>query len=563
MKSIPLILAFTVSLLQVSFADDIGKVDIAELSSDFHGTGEQSPLRFSWKLKQEGRGQLQGSYRILLADSKETLKPGGPLIWDSSEVDSFQSLYVPYTGPKLKTGQVYFWKVQLKNISKQGGEWSEALPLTVPEKNEKKVDKIDENETETSIAGFECSDKTLNSLFEKARATQKKVLATPAKFEPGELPWGAPLQLTARGFALQNNLKNYYRSANEKLFAGVGVDQMIPSLAGEHEDNAPSPGFSEAGIVIPFATWQLTGDLTLARPTFLRSVDYVGLMQKNDPKYEGKPFGKHRGDWGHKDDPTSAGFLSLCHLALDCRILGEVATAVGHTPFMLQHKEWYVRIRKAFPEYFLKNGKLKEESQTAQILALRLGLIPQDLKQPTADTLAERIEKEGLTAGMFGQTSVLPVLSWTNHLEQAVKLAKNYGAEDAEPSVVELAATSEWMMSFLAGFIHESPGFKVSRIHPFVPENDSITEVNAYHETPYGRLAIHWKKTETGLTAKVTIPPNTSGVISLPSGEKALLTESGKPLADSIGCQLLQEVNGRTEIIAQSGTYHFEIKTPS
>ena len=439
-----------------------------------------------------------------------------------------------------------------------------AKPLNLPclGKTIKQQKRCQLRRAETFIASFESSDKNLNSLFEKAQTAQRKLLTDPATFEPDALPWGAQLQLTSRGFAFQSNLANYYRHANEELFASIGEDRLIPSLAGDFEDNAPSPGFSEAGVVIPFTMWQLSGDLTLAEPTFLRAVDHVGLMKKNDPDYQGKPFGKHRGDWGHKDDPTSAGFLSLCHLALDCRILGEVAAAVGHLPFVAQHGEWYSRIQKAFPAHFLEDGKLKEKSQTAQILALRFGLLPQDLKQPTADALAERIKKEGLTAGMFGQSAVLPVLSWTNHHEQAIELAKSYGAEDASPTVVELAATSEWAMSFLAGFIHQAPGFKTALVTPFIPEDNSVTEVNASHETPYGRLAIHWKKAEGGLTAKVIIPPNTTALISLPGEEEANITESDKPLKEAVGCQFLQELDGRAEIVAQSGTYHFEVKNP-
>ena len=336
-------------------------------------------------------------------------------------------------------------------------------------------------------------------------------------------------------------------------------DKLIPSLVGNSSDKAPSPGFSEAGIVIPYVMWQLTGDFTFAKNTFIPAADYVNLLHKNDPKYEGKPFGKERGDWGHKEDPTSAGYLALCQLALDCRILGEVAKQAQHLPDEVKHKAWFSSIQKSFPEHFLKNGKLQEKSQTAQILALRFGLLPPELKQPTADTLAARIKEEGLTAGMFGQAAVLPVLSWTNHHEQAVELARSYGAEAAEPSVVALAATTEWSMSFLAGFIHQAPGFKVSRISPFVPEDGSVTEVKAHHETPYGRLAIHWKKTKKVLTAEVTIPPNTSAVISLPAGKNSTITETDTALEEAIGCRLVKKEEGRFEILARSGTYKFKI----
>lgn len=559
MKSICIPLLFTFFASQITSATEIGKVNIYKLSSDFHGPTKASPLRFSWKLKQEGRAQLQGSYRILVSDSPEKLKAEEKLIWDSGEIQSGQSLYVPYEGPSLISGQKYFWKAQLKNNDEQSGDWSSIAQFTLPKGL---TAPRSHSQSKAPTASFLSSNQNLNSLFTKALTVQNNVLSSPAAFEPNSLPWGAPLQLTARGFAFQTDLSDYYRRTVEELYADLRKDKLIPSLVGQPNDTAPSPGFSEAGIVIPFVLWQLTGDLTFAEPHFLSAVDHVIAMQKNDLEYKGISFGKHLGDWGHKDDPTSAGFLSLTHFALNCRILAEMAEALKHLPYIVQHKEWYDRVKKSFLENHLEDGKLKEKSQTAMILALRLGLLPQKSKQPIADALAARIKDEGLTAGMFGQAVVLPVLSWTNHHDQAVELAQSYGTAAAEPSVVSLAASAEWMMSFLAGFIHQAPGFKTSRISPFIPEDGSVTEVKALHETPYGRLAIHWKTVEDGLTAKVTIPPNTVAVISLPALKDAVVTENNKTLEDAIGCQLIQELNGRQEIIAQSGVYSFEVRNP-
>ncbi len=544
-------------------AEALGQVEIRNLFHDFYGTEDTSSIRFSWKLKAEGRAQLQNGYQISVANTEADLKSQENLIWDSGEVASGQSLYINYAGPALTEGQNYFWSARLKKADGEWGSWGATKALTFSKQAPIKT------ATESAQIGyFESNNKSLNTLFHHSLELQKQCLGDSPQFEPEGKPWGGPFQLTTRGFALQSDLKDKYRSWTTATLDSLEEKSPFPSLVGADNANEtePSSGFSEAMTVTPFTLWQLTGDLSLAKPSFLPAVEHVIAMQQNDPNYEGKAFGKHRGDWGHLDDATSAEFLSLCHLALNCRLLGEVATATGHLPYTIQHQEWYRRIQKAFPEHFLdEEGNLKEKSQTALILALRLGLLPPELKQAKADELALRIEKEGLKAGMFGQNAVLPVLSWTGHHEQAVKIAQDFAKMAAEGKSVTVAAASasEWMMSFLAGFIHQTPGFKTLRITPMIPTDGSITEVKARYETGYGQLAIHWKKTENELTAEVTIPPNTTGIISLPASESATVTEGGKSLEDALACQFMRDQNGRKEIIAQSGTYSFVVTEKS
>ena len=554
LKTTLLLLAFTMPLA----AQEFGNIDVATLSIDKKILEEKPTLTFSWKIKAEGRGQLQAGYRILLSTKEEELKPNGDLVWDSDTVKSFQSTRVSYDGPELAPEQTYYWKVQLKNAEDKFGKWSEPAHFTLQESKDETTPSKAEV---TSISRFHCSDKTLNQLFSSSVKARKQSLTTPPSFEPSELPLGTTLQLTARGFALEADLASYYRQLLEDVLSDSQKIKTSLTPSSNENNSLPSSEFSTAGLMIPFALWQLNGDISITKQFFDPAVAHVAALRKNDPLFEGKAFASHNKDFGHQEDPTSADFLSMCLFAMNCRILGEMAMAVNHLPYIIQHRAWFDNLKKGFETSFLdENGQLTEKSQTAQILALRFGLLPQEAKQPVADALAARLKKEGLKAGIFGQSTVLPVLSWTNHHEQAVSLAKSYGAEDAKPSVVALATTSEWMMSFLAGFIHQAPGFKTSRISPFIPTDGSITEVKAHHETPYGRLAIHWKTTETGLTAEVTIPPNTTGIISLPGDEKATVTEGGKSLKEAFGCQFMRDLNGRKEIIAQSGTYRFEVK---
>lgn len=67
--------------------------------------------RLSWELNDKGRNVMQTAYRILVASTMDKLKPGKADLWDSGEVSSDNSAYIPYGGVALKSRMTCYWKV--------------------------------------------------------------------------------------------------------------------------------------------------------------------------------------------------------------------------------------------------------------------------------------------------------------------------------------------------------------------------------------------------------------------------------------------------------------------
>ena len=76
------------------------------------GIETRSP-RLNWAIDAEGRGTRQTAYRILVASSRDQLKPGKADMWDSGRVESDRALNVPYAGSRLRSGERYWWKVRV------------------------------------------------------------------------------------------------------------------------------------------------------------------------------------------------------------------------------------------------------------------------------------------------------------------------------------------------------------------------------------------------------------------------------------------------------------------
>lgn len=84
-----------------------------EMLEDPAAVGTSAP-RFSWQLVSAQENVVQESYRILVAGNEKDLKAGRNLYWDSGEVASDTSAYIPYGGMRLNSRIPCVWKVLVK-----------------------------------------------------------------------------------------------------------------------------------------------------------------------------------------------------------------------------------------------------------------------------------------------------------------------------------------------------------------------------------------------------------------------------------------------------------------
>tara|TARA_B100001093_G_scaffold518552_1_gene603817 strand:+ start:1558 stop:4233 length:2676 start_codon:yes stop_codon:yes gene_type:complete len=86
--------------------------------------GQNNPLgitnsspNFSWKIASDLNSVMQTHYQIMV--SKDNSFRTSELVWDSQKIESDQSQYLKYKGPKLKANQRYFWKVRVWNTKEK------------------------------------------------------------------------------------------------------------------------------------------------------------------------------------------------------------------------------------------------------------------------------------------------------------------------------------------------------------------------------------------------------------------------------------------------------------
>jgi alpha-L-rhamnosidase len=80
--------------------------------------------RFSWQLDATGRQNIMQTAYEIKATTYAYLKKGKHEVWRSGKVMSDQSVYIPYKGEALASGQKYYWQVRVWDNTGKPSEWS-------------------------------------------------------------------------------------------------------------------------------------------------------------------------------------------------------------------------------------------------------------------------------------------------------------------------------------------------------------------------------------------------------------------------------------------------------
>jgi len=117
-------------------------------------------------------------------------------------------------------------------------------------------------------------------------------------------------------------------------------------------------------------------------------------------------------------------------------------------------------------------------------------------------------------------------------------------------------AIGQWMYERIAGISPLEAGYKRILIAPM--PCDKLEYAEAEYDSMYGMISSGWKKTNTSLELKVTIPPNTTAQIIIPIDEGMKLVLDDKLIDNQPGIALVRRNESSIVLNTGPGSYFFK-----
>jgi alpha-L-rhamnosidase len=397
-----------------------------------------------------------------------------------------------------------------------------------------------------------------------------------------------------------------------KWLADVAADQhangavpwVIPDVIGRTNPNlAASAGWSDVAVIVPWNVYQAYGDTSVLSRQYASMRAWVEYERAQ----AGEGFlwtkGFHFGDWlafqtTRADYPgatTDKDLIATAYFAHSADLLARAASVLGRENDARNYRALFEHVRAAFErEYVTSTARLTSNTQTAYVLALDFDLLPDALRPPAAQRLAEDVRRMGhLTTGFLGTPALTRMLSENGYLDDAYKLLLNedypswlyevkQGATTVwerwdgqkpdstfeEPSMNSFnhyayGAVGDWMYRVVAGLNSDpaEPGYKHIIVRP--QPGGGFTYASAALMTPYGETASGWKLDGNRFRLTVRVPANSHATVYLPGATLEQVREGSSPLGSTAGIRESAQVGDIVRVELGSGNYEFAYDKPT
>ena len=225
----------------------------------------------------------------------------------------------------------------------------------------------------------------------------------------------------------------------------------------------------------------------------------------------------------------------------------EFAAISGNEADIPEYQQLAARIKKAYNDKYFnaETGQYGNNTVTANILSLRLGLVPEGAEQAVFNNIVSKTENEfngHVSTGVLGIQHLMLGLTEYGRVDLAKKIATNrsypswgymidhgattiwelWNGNTADPAmnsanhVMLLGDLLIWYYEDLAGIrgASDAVGFKKLDMAPVFP--DGLDHVSATYESVYGPIASAWQKTDDVLCWDISLPANTSAIVRIP-----------------------------------------------
>ncbi|MEV5691617.1 alpha-L-rhamnosidase [Micromonospora globbae] len=447
---------------------------------------------------------------------------------------------------------------------------------------------------------FECSDPVVNQLQSNIAWGQRgNFVAVPTDCPQRDerLGWLADAQIFAptagRNADVSAFLARWLRDVVDGQDADGAFRDVAPVVTLGRE---AAPAWGDAGVIIPWYLWRVYGDRRVLERGFDAMRAWVDHVHRHNPDLRWRNrTGNSYGDWLQVDVTTPRDVLATAYFAHSTQLVAQAAEVLGRHDEAEQLRDLHARIRAAFVDSYVgDDGTVEGGTQTAYLLALAFGLLPQRLVPAAVEHLAADIEKRGhrLTTGFVGVALLCPVLADHGRADLAYALLHQdrypswgYSIRHGATTIWErwdgwtehagfqspkmnsfnhysLGSVGDWLFGRVAG-IDQTPSSVAYRELLLRPlPGGRLTWARAEQETARGRVACGWSMSDGRITVTVTVPPGSTAVLQIPTPDPGSVCENDAPAAGRPGVLGVEPFAAGVSLRLTSGRYTLTATAP-
>ena len=403
---------------------------------------------------------------------------------------------------------------------------------------------------------FECSDETVNKLFKNIIWGQKgNFLDVPTDCPQRDerLGWTSDAQVFVRTASLNFDVKRFFKKWLRDLAADQGRDGCVPHVVPNiFDDMGGSSAWSDAAVICPWEIYRTYGDKKILEDQFDSMKAWIDWMRERSENGK-RSGGSHFGDWLGLDSPegsykgsTPEDLIATAYYKYSTELFIKAAHALGRD--VAEYENIPAEAAAAFRREYMENGRVKNATQTACVLALYFDIT--DDRAATATQLNELVKRSGhLETGFVGTPYLLHALSDNGYAETAYDLLLRreypswlYPISKGATTVWEhwdgikpdgtmwstdmnsfnhyaYGAVADWMYGAAAGINSDPdrPGFEHIIFRPVTDRR--LDFVKASIDTRRGTVASEWRR-ENGRIKYIFTVPEGCGASAVIGGEK-------------------------------------------
>jgi alpha-L-rhamnosidase len=360
-----------------------------------------------------------------------------------------------------------------------------------------------------------------------------------------------------------------------------------------------SPNWGKNGIImVPWLMYLHYGDRKIIEENYPAIKNWLKLCVPKDDTgrtWQAPPdhadfeagFGDHGRPKERWYDPHTGDLFETLH-TIDCfRMAEQMAKALGKTADAKLYRDIQTRlVAKCNRAEFLDRDKglYGGGDQGCHALAVYLNIAPPELREKVAQHLINDIMETHsghLNTGFIGSWYLLKALTTLDRPDVALRVITNSESPswaailkhpDAAPGELTLlpefhgsgmiphpgwCSMGSWCYQALGGITPdpEHPGFSRVTIRPQI--TSELDWAKADYDSINGTISSHWTCDKGHITLTVTIPPNVTGLVYVPTKDPKKIKAPNSPLAK------FQRMDGSYAIFElTSGTHRFESDLP-